>query len=80
MFILASIRIIDPTRTVARDAEEEEDDIMNTLGIRQREKRPIKRVKINESANQIQGISLDTDTIASFEIPKGDITSTDRFV
>ncbi len=66
---------------MTRDTEEqEEEEQVIELGIRQREKRPLKKVKIHESANQIQGLNLDNKDIASFEEPKGDIQSNDRFV
>lgn len=85
----ASIRVIDPTRSIARDTQSIESDdsgsaaadvVVNGLGIRQREKRPIKKVKINESANQIQGVKIGTESLMSFEIPRGDLTSVERFV
>ncbi|CAO3633575.1 unnamed protein product [Mucor hiemalis] len=84
----ASIRVIDPTRSLARDpmdtqsigSDDSSSDVVNELGIRQREKRPIKKVKINESANQIQGVKLGTESLMSFEIPKGDLTSIERFI
>lgn len=74
---LVSIRIIDPTRSCELLQEEVID-----LGItRGQEKKPLKKVKINESANQIQGIRrFDSDTIASFEEPQGDVFSNERFM
>ncbi|KAI8083918.1 hypothetical protein BDF21DRAFT_253549 [Thamnidium elegans] len=65
----ASIRVIDPSR--ARDTEE-----VVGLGI---VKKPVKRVKINEGANQVMK-TIDSETIASFEEPQGDLSLQERFI
>lgn len=74
--IIASIRIIDPSRS--REIQQEQ---VIDLDIRREEKKPMKKVKINESANQIQGSKrFDINTIASFEEPKGEIFPNERFM
>ncbi|CAO3619533.1 unnamed protein product [Mucor fragilis] len=81
----ASIRIIDPSRELARDANQQQppqpalsddSEVVNlVVSLRKKEKKPVKKVHINESANQVQP----SNHVKVFNEPQGSASS-DRFV
>lgn len=86
MFLqIASIRIIDPSRELARDANQQQppqpalsddSEVVNlVVSLRKKEKKPVKKVHINESANQVQP----SNHVKVFNEPQGSASS-DRFV
>lgn len=86
MFIyVASIRIIDPSRELARDINQQQpaqpplsddSEVVNlVVSSKKKEKKPAKKVYINESANQVQP----SNDVKAFNDPQGAV-SNDRFV
>lgn len=82
---LASIRIIDPSRELARDTHQQQppqpalsddSEVVNlVVSSKKKEKKPVKKVYINESANQVQP----SNHVKVFNEPQGAV-SDDRFV
>ncbi|KAG2215821.1 hypothetical protein INT46_007444 [Mucor plumbeus] len=80
----ASIRIIDPSRELARDSNQQssqpplsdDSEVVNlVVSSKNKEKKPPKKVYINESANQVQP----SNDVKVFNEPQGPISS-DRFI